>query len=151
MDNGFKYVESNKGLCLESQYPYQAKQGECKKSECEHFNPISGYNDVKQNSEISLEMAVSKGPVSIAIEADQFHFQFYKNGVFNQECGDSLDHGVLVVGYGTLNQQKYWKVKNSWGSTWGLNGYILLCRDCNKNNGEGQCGILGSPSFPNAL
>ena len=144
-------MEANKGLCLESEYPYEAKQGQCTKSECNHYNAISGYNDVSRDSEISLEEAVAKGPVSIAIEADQFNFQFYKSGVLTSDCGDKLDHGVLVVGYGTLNDEKYWKVKNSWGDSWGLNGYILLCRDCHKNNSTGQCGILGMPSFPIAL
>jgi C1A family cysteine protease len=92
-------------------------------------------------------LAVSKQPVSIAIQADQIAFQFYKSGVFTGNCGTDLDHGVLVVGYGTLDGVDYYKVKNSWGTSWGLDGYILLER--NKEQVGGQCGYLLSASYPN--
>jgi KDEL-tailed cysteine endopeptidase len=143
MDYAFKYVAA-KGLCSESSYAYTGKSGTCKT--CTAVASISSYQDVQQDSESSLMAAVSGQPVSVAIEADQFAFQFYKTGVFSQSCGTNLDHGVLVVGYGTDNGQDYWKVKNSWGSTWGMNGYILLAR--NTGSSKGQCGIAMQPSYP---
>mmetsp|Transcript_26363 Transcript_26363/g.41803 ORF Transcript_26363/g.41803 Transcript_26363/m.41803 type:complete len:376 (-) Transcript_26363:140-1267(-) len=150
MDDGFKYVEESKGLCSEADYPYTAKTGRvCLASQCQTmYDPITNYTDVTADSEQDLMAAVAEGPVSIAIEADQRAFQFYSGGVLTGTCGDRLDHGVLVVGYGESDSQKYWKVKNSWGATWGEEGYILLCRDCDANEGEGECGILMSASYP---
>lgn len=78
-------------------------------------------------------------------------FQFYSGGILSSGCGQQLDHGVLAVGYGTWTDgTDYYKVKNSWGSSWGMDGYILLERGANINGGSGQCGILsGPPSYPN--
>ena len=61
-------------------------------------------------------------------------------------CGTSLDHGVLAVGYGNENGKDYWLVKNSWGTGWGEKGYFKLKRD--DANGPGMCGILLSASYP---
>merc|ERR1719379_1612012 len=159
MDNGFKYIEA-KGDVLESTYPYTAKTGTCTTSKT--TNPavkVTGYTDVPQNNEAQLKAAVEKQPVSVAIEADQSGFQFYKSGVFSGTCGTKLDHGVLVVGYGTEDGKDYWKVKNSWGATWGDAGYIRMTKSCSASGrrllgggggggSKGECGILAQPSYP---
>merc|ERR1712183_584404 len=86
---------------------------------------VTSYADVTPNDADALKAQVVKGPVSVAIEADQRCFQSYTSGVLSgTECGVNLDHGVLVAGYGTENGTEYWLVKNSWGATWGDNGYI---------------------------
>merc|ERR1739845_192019 len=86
------------------------------------------------------------GPVSVALEADHPAFQLYKGGVVTSNfCGANLDHGVLIVGYGTDGSNDYWKVKNSWGDSWGEKGYIRLVKG-KKTTGE--CGIRSEPSYP---
>jgi len=146
MDDGFKYIES-KGDVLESTYPYTGKTGTCSKGKTSPSAVgVSGFKDVKANNEKQLQAAVAIGPVSVAIEADQSGFQFYKTGVFGGKCGNKLDHGVLVVGYGSDGGKSYWKVKNSWGASWGEKGYIRLAKDVSSKSG--QCGLASQPSYP---
>merc|ERR1719174_2099005 len=144
MDNAFKWVEGNGGICSEDDYPYTSGSGslgQCK-TKCNPVMTISGFSDVNPGDEDDLTKAVSGQPVSVAIEADQSGFQLYKRGVFDGNCGKQLDHGVLAVGYGTDGGKDYWKVKNSWGGSWGEKGYIRMIR------GQDQCGITQAASFP---
>jgi C1A family cysteine protease len=103
---------------------------------------------VAPNNQVLLKQAVSQGPVSIAIEADTRYFQSYSGGILtSSSCGTNLDHGVLIVGYGVDNGTKYWLVKNSWGTTWGENGYVKILRS-DSTNDAGVCGVAMEPSFP---
>jgi cathepsin L len=107
-----------------------------------------GFTDVPTNSQTALMTAVAKQPVSVAIEADESSFQFYSSGVLTKACGTNLDHGVLLVGYGNQAGLDYYKVKNSWGTSWGQQGYVLLGRGPSYNGNKGQCGIQMDPSYP---
>lgn len=146
MDNAFKYAEQA-GMCTEDSYPYQGKNNICM-TNCTvaiASGDVTGFKDVESSSENALMEAVAQQPVSIAIEADKQVFQLYKSGVLNATCGTQLDHGVLVVGYGTEDSQDYWLVRNSWGASWGEDGYIKLLRG---KAGVGECGIASQPSYP---
>jgi C1A family cysteine protease len=145
MEGAFKYVIEN-GQCVESSYPYTAKDESCKK--CQSFVSMTSCYDVKPNDQLSLKSAISRQPVSVAIEADTFYFQSYSSGVLTSDkCGTKLDHGVLVVGYGTENGNDYWLVKNSWGTSWGDEGYVKIGRSDSQND-PGICGIAMQPSYP---
>jgi C1A family cysteine protease len=99
---------------------------------------VKSYSDVTSKSPDQLKAALNKGPVSVAIEADKAVFQQYTGGIISgSDCGTSLDHGVLAVGYGSENGQEYFIVKNSWGSNWGDNGFVKLAIE----DGAGVCGI----------
>jgi len=153
MDNAFTWAKANGGVCTEAAYPYVSgttkKSGTCAQSSCTKvaISAPKSYTDVTKNSDSAMMSALAQQPVSVAIEADQSAFQLYKSGVFTAACGTNLDHGVLAVGYGTLDGQDYYKVKNSWGTSWGDSGYILLARGVSQK--EGQCGILNAASYPN--
>ena len=146
MDFAFQYIKENHGIDTEESYPYEAEDDKCRFSPKNIGADDVGFVDIPQGDEATLMKAVASiGPVSIAIDASQESFQFYSTGVYQEPSCSSkeLDHGVLIVGYGTENGQDYWLVKNSWGSGWGDNGYIKMAR--NKGN---QCGVATSASFP---
>jgi len=143
MDDAFEYIIKNGGICSEASYPYQGVQGKCKSSSCKSVATISSYADVPSGNEADLYTVIQNGPVSIAIEADQSAFQFYSTGVFSAACGHNLDHGVLIVGYSTASgTAPYWIVKNSWGASWGMSGYILMIE------GKDECGLALAASQP---
>jgi len=144
MDDAFQYIISNAGITGESDDAYLGAAGTCPTSAPVRAK-ITSFKDVTVGDETALLSATNIGPVSIAIEADQQCFQFYSGGVLDDaSCGTTLDHGVLVVGYGNdaASGKDYWLVKNSWGASWGEAGYIRMVR--NKN----QCGISADPSYP---
>jgi len=146
MQAAFEYVQANGGLCTEAAYPYTAEDGTCESSQCTPAVTISGYNNVAENNENALQAAVAQQPISVAVEADGANWQFYSGGVLTGSCGTNLDHGVLAAGYGTQSGTKFWLVKNSWGSSWGMSGYIMLQRGISSSTG--MCGIAMDPSYP---
>jgi C1A family cysteine protease len=148
-EDGFAFVKANGGLCSEAEYPYLAYDvGTC--YTCTTlYDTLTSQVAVTINNPTALEVAVSTGCVSVSIEADSSSFQFYSSGIFDDTtCGTSLDHAVLVVGYYNAGSASYWKIKNSWGTDWGENGYILFAMDNTVNNGQGVCGLHMEPVYP---
>merc|ERR1712110_213429 len=143
MDYAFSFYE-NVNIASEKSYPYTARDGSCKSSFTTAIpqGGVTGFKDISNEANL-LDAVTTVGPVSVAIEADQMSFQMYSSGVLTGNCGTNLDHGVLAVGFGSDSGTDYWKVKNSWGASWGVNGYVLIQRGVNK------CGIAdGPPSYP---
>lgn len=156
MGNAYAWVQSNGGLCYETDYPYTS--GKTSSSEpcvdsCQVNSDVApkSYTDIAKFNDGALMNAIAMQPVAVAIEADQEAFQLYKSGVLTAPCGTKLNHGVLVVGYGKSSGIPFYKIKNSWGPSWGNNGYILLERGNTDNINKkgltaGQCGILANPA-----
>jgi C1A family cysteine protease len=119
------YVTQAGGLDTSTSYPYTARNGQCK------FNPntvgckISGYKQIsKDETQIQSGLA-TVSPFSICVDASSW--QFYNGGVvMASQCGDDTDHCVQLIGYDTTKATPYWIVRNSWGTGWGLTGYIYL-------------------------
>lgn len=158
MKSAMEWIGKNNGLCTESAYPYVSgdtqTNGPCQKS-CSVVSgsDISTTVSVSANSDSAMMTALAQQPVSVAIEADQSSFQLYKSGVFTGACGANLDHGVLLVGYGTMNGVDYYILKNSWDVTWGSQGYMYIARGVDAsgkpyNGGKGQCGLLMQGVYP---
>jgi C1A family cysteine protease len=137
MNQAFDYLMKAGGSIATSDYPYTARDGQCKAAGKTIASTIKNHKEL-QSDENALGRALKDGPVSVAIEADQSIFQFYKSGVLDGNCGKNLDHGVLAVGYGADSSNGYWIVKNSWGTTWGNQGYVWI--RAMKN----MCGITGN-------
>ncbi|XP_060735500.1 digestive cysteine proteinase 2-like [Tachysurus vachellii] len=121
MNLAFDYVKEN-GISTEESYPYEAKKGSCR------YNPYTveatcdGYININSGDEYALKEAVATiGPISVAIDARHTSFNNYKSGIYIEpNCSSTtLNHAVLVVGYGTENGKDYWLVKNSWGLNFG--------------------------------
>ncbi|XWV24563.1 hypothetical protein QJ856_gp1228 [Tupanvirus deep ocean] len=151
MDQAFRYVIDNNGLCSESAYPYKAVDGRCHNGSCKpvkNTNVKNCYN-VPPCDEHTLGWYVSQQPISVAIQADSNSFQHYVSGVYDDtNCYDGdLNHGVLVVGFNDTVPTPYYIVKNSWGESWGNQGYIYVARNPN-GTGSGICGITLYPSYP---
>ncbi|KAL8579617.1 hypothetical protein ACOMHN_025570 [Nucella lapillus] len=143
----YAYINDAGGIESENDYPYKAKQQvRCGFRKSKIAATLKGCKTIKAGSESDLKASVQTvGPVSVAIDASSPSFMSYHGGVFvNNGCSKTqLDHAVLVVGYGTTGNLDYWIVKNSWGTSWGINGYILMAR----NHGN-MCGIASEASFP---
>merc|ERR1711962_382404 len=144
-DIALKYVESD-GLNSEADYPYQHVQHNCRQSTSNPIYKCSGCVWTDEGDEHALKMAlVQEGPVAVAIDASPLHFQFFKNGIIDDpNCGTDypdINHAVLAVGYGKENGDHYWIIKNSWGKSWGEQGYFKLAM--NKN----MCGVATDTVF----
>jgi C1A family cysteine protease len=129
MDDAFEHLITH-GSVLQSEYPYTARDGTCTETSKKGQVKVQSFKDVKEGDQDDLARAVSRQPVSVAIEADKLAFQFYKGGILDgTACGQELDHGVTAVGFGVENGKEYFIVRNSWGGSWGEKGYIRIAKN----------------------
>ncbi|KAG3132848.1 hypothetical protein PI124_g20004 [Phytophthora idaei] len=151
MSEGYEeIINSHKGkIDREKDYEYTAEsKGVCNAKDDKAIGHFTSYANVTSGDEGALQAAIAtKGVQAVAIDASSFTFQLYRHGVYSWPlCGnapDALDHGVAAAGYGVYKKKDYWLVKNSWGDSWGMKGYIMMSR--NKDN---QCGIATDATYP---
>ncbi|XP_013401420.1 cathepsin L1 [Lingula anatina] len=145
MGNPFACIKKLGGLCSEADYPHSASSGVCHSTSCHPAAQIKGSRSVMQGNETDLQLAVLQNPVVVLVDANHASFQLYRSGVYvDNTCSDKrLDHALLLVGYGSMSGKDYWICKNSWGTNWGMQGYILIAR-----NDHNMCGIATAASLP---
>lgn len=145
MNDAFMCIRDIGGIELEENYDYEGNNGVCRFNISRIAAQVSDFTTIETSCEDCLQYAVATvGPISTAIYSKEDTFHLYKSGVYqSNNCTHKLSHAVLVVGYGSEDGQDYWLVKNSWGSTWGLDGYFKLAR-----NSKNMCGIATMASFP---
>jgi len=138
----YKYVIGAGGMEDESDYPYQAADQTCAFNVSLAKITISGYNMATQNSDegVMQSSLVNAGPLSICVDAEPW--QDYTSGVLmGSDCSNQLDHCVQLVGYDMTQSPPFWIVRNSWGSSWGENGYIRL------EYGKDTCGCADEATY----
>ncbi|NXB34363.1 CATS protein, partial [Eulacestoma nigropectus] len=145
MTEAFQYIIDNGGIESEESYPYTAQNGTCRYNASARAASCSRFLELPEGDEAALRDAVATvGPVAVAIDATRPSFFLYHSGGYDDpQCSQVVNHGVLVVGYGSLDNKEYWLVKNSWGVHFGDAGYIRMVR-----NASNRCGIASYASYP---
>jgi len=145
LPTAFQYVQQA-GMEPASIYPYTSGNGDsgtCKYDQSQVVVQITGFQyATTTGNETAMQAAMlTKGPLSICVDASTW--QNYQGGVITHDCGDDLDHCVQITGWASTsnNNTPYWVIKNSWGSDWGISGYIWVAR--NKD----ECGVAGEAIY----
>ncbi|KAG6932516.1 digestive cysteine proteinase 2-like [Chelydra serpentina] len=144
----YEWIKKHGGIASTESYgPYMGQNGYCHYNQSELIAKVAGYINVDPGNVTALKAALYKhGPVAVNIDASPKSFAFYANGVYYEPaCGNKsteLDHAVLAVGYGVLQGESYWLIKNSWSTYWGNDGYILMSMRDNT------CGVTTAATYP---
>jgi len=143
MDWSFAYIILCGGIESNFSYPYTGLQGNCQFNSKKVVAKFSSYVNVTANSEADLTIALTIAPVATAVNVVN-SFEYYSSGIYNDSTCTSqyVEHGIGVVGYGVLQGQQYYILKNSWSTAWGMQGYMLMARNANN-----MCGVANAASY----
>ncbi|XP_035826540.1 uncharacterized protein LOC101857656 isoform X2 [Aplysia californica] len=135
--NAYEAIMGLGGIETEGEYKYEGRDDKCRFDKSEVAVKLTGAVNISKDEAEIAAWLYHNGPISIGINA--FAMQFYWGGIAHPWkffCNPkSLDHGVLIVGYGVEDNEPYWIIKNSWGPSWGREGYYYVYR------GDGTCGL----------
>jgi len=134
------------GMSSEGDYRYTSgqtqTQGQCRNTGRQRNLSNLRIYSVAARDENALANALQKGPIAITLNGENNEFYNYRGGIYNNPaCSTQINHAVLLVGYGQQNGQEYWVIKNSWGPSWGENGFMKMAKGYNR------CGIVSQDSY----
>ncbi|XP_053564608.1 dipeptidyl peptidase 1 [Bombina bombina] len=152
-DGGFPYLIAGKyaqdfGIVEETNFPYLGRDSPCTlkddyyKYYTAEYHYVGGFYGGCNEAFMKYELVLG-GPIAVAFEVYS-DFMHYKGGIYHHtglqdkfNPFELTNHAVLLVGYGTDSKtgEKYWTIKNSWGESWGENGYFRIRR------GTDECAI----------
>ncbi|XP_021071348.1 LOW QUALITY PROTEIN: cathepsin Q-like [Mus pahari] len=146
--NAFQYVLHNGGLEAQATYPYEGKEGPCRYNPKNSAANITGFVALPESEDVLMDAVATKGPIAAGLHVVSSSFRFYQGGIYHEpNCTSSVNHAVLVIGYGSEGNEtysnNYWLIKNSWGRKWGLGGYMKIAKD--RNN---HCAIASLAQYP---
>jgi C1A family cysteine protease len=138
-EHAYNYVKGAGGIETEQDYPYTSSNGVtgfCHADSSKYVIDVGGYTTIHGETNMA-NYVLSTGPLSVCLDAN--NWSSYTGGIM-KNCGHQVDHCVQAVGVDTGNNG-YWKVRNSWGVTWGESGYIRL------SYGDNTCDITSDPTY----
>jgi len=134
------FAYAQKGVELDSAYPYRATTGTCKFDASKVKAKVASYGYTSKSVDGIKQAVYNNGEISVAVNANKM--QSYHGGIITATgCSTSINHAVNVVGWGASGSTKYWIVRNSWGTGWGESGY------CRFVAGSNACGIETYPMY----
>jgi len=144
MHEVFQWFKDNGGVASQQAYPYAGVVQQCKHASVAKSARVASYNMVRNERDL-LNAVTNVGTISIAYNANTQQHSYYRGGILDiPNCGNTPTHAVLLIGYGSDNGKDYWLLKNSWGTSWGEQGFFRIVR------GQNQCGIADWCSYPTA-
>jgi len=144
-DTAWKYVSQEGGIETTADYPYKAREGTCKAGQNDFVSGVAGCvggpnffcdNHGLVGDEAELQKMLNDRPVAVAVDATPF--QLYHSGILDCKRHHSLNHAVFAVGY---EDGSHWIIKNSWGKSWGEDGYVRV------GMGGNPCGVADYPAY----
>jgi len=137
-ETAYEYVKGAGGIEKNSDYPYTSgggSTGSCKFQSSKIAVTINGYHSVSRG-ESALKNALNDGPASLCLAASSW--QSYRGGIL-ERCDNQVDHCVQGTGY---SGSSYWRIRNSWGTSWGESGFIRLAQ------GKDLCKVSDDTTYP---
>ncbi|XP_048415976.1 cathepsin J-like [Stegostoma tigrinum] len=124
----FEYIRDH-GIEASATYHYKGQKQDCLFDENNSVGTLIDYVQIKNTNETEIMKIVAKhGPVAVHVYMSDAFLSYNDDSIFDDPnyTNDVPDHAVTIVGYVNKANEKYWIIKNSFGTSWGHNGYMKM-------------------------